>query len=90
LMDVTVKEDSAKVCAKETAPPMQCKFVIQGLCCPIAVDNANSPEVLAYLDALKKYMQNGCMPSCPPDPCPPTDKAQCLPGAGTNGTCGTP
>ena len=90
LMDLAVAEQSAKVCDTEAPKDSQCTLVLQGICCPLPVTDMNSPEVLAYLDLLKAYQQNGCMASCPPDPCPPTDKADCVKNSGTIGTCTSP
>lgn len=90
LMDLAVTEQTSKVCDTEAPKGSQCNQVLQGICCPIPVTDLNSPEVLAFLEALKAYQQNGCIASCPPDPCPPTEKADCVKNSGTTGTCTSP
>lgn len=77
----------AQECNSEGPSGAQCKQSIDGLCCPIAVTDAMSPEVLAYLEALMKYQQMGCMAMCPPDPCPVVANAKCMPGS-MGDTCG--
>lgn len=87
LMEVTVKQEIATSCNPEIGDGIECTDTIEGLCCPIAVNDLNSPEVIAYLEALKQYQQNGCMPMCPPDPCPSMPKADCMATMGIEGTC---
>ncbi len=90
MLEIQQTELPAQKCNLEGTPGMQCKEIIQGLCCPIAVNDLNSPEVQAYLDALKQYQQMGCMAMCPPDPCPAATNAKCTPDSMGNGTCGAP
>lgn len=84
---VLASQDSATTCNIEMPQDKQCKEFIDGLCCPIAVNNMNSPEVIAYLQALQAYLNAGCIASCPPVPCPQNPKASCMGGAGSSGDC---
>jgi len=85
-MEVTMKQESAQTCLPEADPKTQCQDIIEGLCCPIGVNNMNSPEVIAYLEALKAFQENGCIATCPPIPCPSMPQANCMSG-GLDGTC---
>jgi hypothetical protein len=90
LLDVMAQEEKARICSIELPQSTQCNDIVQGLCCPIAVTNMDSPEVQAYLEALKAYLDAGCVPSCPPIPCPTNPDGSCMPGMGSNGSCTIP
>jgi hypothetical protein len=81
LGDLNTKQDNATNCNIDMPQDKQCGNFIDGLCCPIAVTNLNSPEVIAYLAALQAYLAAGCMPSCPPVPCPANPTVSCVAGA---------
>jgi hypothetical protein len=85
-LEVVKAQETAQSCNPEIGGP-QCQNMIEGLCCPISVENANSPEVLAYLEALKKYLEAGCNPMCPPDPCPVNPTPDCKTTMGMQGAC---
>lgn len=85
--EIKVKQEASMTCNPEIPPGAQCQDIIEGLCCPIAVNDLNSPEVIAYLEALKKYREGQCMPMCPPDPCPSMPMANCMSAGGLLGTC---
>ncbi len=85
--EIKIKQEASQTCNPEIPPGVECKDIIDGLCCPIAVNDLNSPEVIAYLEALKKYRENQCMPMCPPDPCPSMAQANCMSAGGLLGTC---
>jgi hypothetical protein len=80
LPDLNAKQDDATNCNIELGQDKQCGFFIDGLCCPIAVSDVNSPDVIAYLAALKAYLDAGCVPSCPPVPCPVNPGVKCVGG----------
>jgi hypothetical protein len=80
-------QKSAQACNPEIPDNMTCQDSVPGLCCPIPVNNANSPEVLAYLQLLEAYKNAGCNPMCPPDPCPMAPKVDCMVTMGMQGTC---
>lgn len=78
LADLNAKQDDATTCNIDMGQDKQCGNLIDGLCCPIAVNDVNSPEVIAYLAALKAYLDAGCVPSCPPIPCPANPTTMCV------------
>ena len=88
-LELRQMEIAAQKCEPESPPGTQCKEIIEGLCCPLAVNDMNSAEVQAYLEALQRYQQNGCMAMCPPDPCPVAANAKCVYGS-TGPSCGAP
>lgn len=87
LADVVAKQNSATGCNIELPQSKQCQEMVEGLCCPIAVTDMNSPEVLAYLQALQAYLNAGCMAMCPPDPCPQNPQQSCVAQMGSLGNC---
>ncbi len=84
--DITVSQEASQTCNPEIPKGQSCKDIIEGLCCPIAVNDLNTPEVQAYLAALKEYQQAGCVADCPPDPCPSMPGVTCM-SLGALGTC---
>ena len=85
-LQVETAQETAQACNPEVGGA-QCQVMLEGLCCPIYAENANSPEVLAYIEALKNYTQAGCNPMCPPDPCPVNPKPDCMTTMGMQGAC---
>jgi hypothetical protein len=51
--------------------------VVAGVCCDEVVDQKDSAETQAYLEALAKF-EAACQKSCTPDPCPTFNKGYCL------------
>ncbi len=85
--EIKIKQEASQTCNPEIPPSLQCQAFVTGLCCPIAVNDVNSPEVVAYLEALQQFVQKECEAKCPPDPCPPTPQANCMASGGLQGTC---
>jgi hypothetical protein len=84
--DISIKLVAAQACIPGKDIP-QCVNAVDGLCCPVIIGlSPDSPEVQAYLDALKNYKSEGCTPACPPDPCPAQPSAKCMAGD-TGGQC---
>jgi len=74
-IDVTL--GNAMKCYPELEIPL-CTTTVQDICgCDIPVGSSDSPDVAAYLDAVKNYKDAGCMPQCPPEPCPNLSGAIC-------------
>jgi len=84
--DVNVKLEAAQKC-NPAIDVVQCVDVVQGLCCDTIVGTKDSPDVQAYLEALKQYQAASCNPTCPPIPCPAAPSGTCKPSGSGLGQC---
>jgi hypothetical protein len=65
-----------------------CLGVVKGLCCNEPVNSNNSPETMAYLEALARYNAAHCTVPCPAIVCPdPNGHSTCVASATSAGRC---
>ncbi|UQA59311.1 hypothetical protein [Polyangium aurulentum] len=84
--ELNVKLQEAQKC-NPAIDVVQCVDVVKGLCCDTIVGKADSPEVQAYLEALKEYQAASCNPTCPAIPCPTMPTGTCKPTGSGAGQC---
>ncbi len=78
-------EAAATACCP-TCNVMQCTQQVDGLCCPLTVDNPDSSDVKAYESALKAFRDANCSTACPAIACATKPSGQCM-QSGNNGSC---
>ncbi len=79
------EEPQAEQCCA-TCNSIQCSQQVDGLCCPLTVDSADSPAVKTYEATLKAFRGAGCATACPALACATKPTGLCL-GNSQNGTC---
>jgi hypothetical protein len=67
--------------------PVQCKDVLKGLCCDEPVNSKDSPEGMAYQQALDRYNAAHCATACPAVVCPVSMRTVCMPSSVSAGVC---
>jgi hypothetical protein len=87
IADANAKLGPAQACNPFLSVP-QCSDVLGGVCCPVLVANKNSPEAMAYADAIAAVEAAGCVVPCPAVPCEDLSAGgYCQPDEGMNGHC---
>lgn len=87
--ELDVKLVEAKTC-NPAIDIIQCVDTVTGVCCDEIVGLKDSPEVQAYLEALKKYQALSCNPEeCKDVVCPTAPTGKCTPSGNGAGSCST-
>ena len=79
------EEPQAEQCCA-TCNSVQCTQQVDGLCCPLTVNNGDSPAVKTYEATLKAFRDAGCSTACPAIACAAKPTGLCL-GNSQDGTC---
>ena len=90
LANVNTTQAAAQACNPASArPTLECAGAIEGLCCPISVENASptAPANAAYLAALRSYKAD-CAQACLLTPCIEPQPGDCRASSRTSGQCG--
>jgi len=80
--ELTQETPSAEACCA-TCDIVQCTAQVDGLCCPITVNNANTNAVQAYEATLQQFRAAHCAVNCPAIACAQQPSGMCDP----SGSC---
>lgn len=79
-MIVDMRRAEAAACSPLGVGPNICLTTVLGLCCPVLVEDASSPEAMAFAQAVVDFDDSGCSKDCSTPNCPSALRGRCEQG----------